>query len=148
MLISDKGIEFIAQHEALRLCPYIDVVGVPTIGYGNTYYEDGTRVKITDSCISEKRANKLFKIVLEGFVRFVGESVTQPLKQAQFDALVSFCYNVGKAAFKNSTLLKRVNASPDDKNIAYQFSRWNKGGGKVIRGLVNRRQAESDLYFS
>ena len=69
------------------------------------------------------------------------------LTSNQFSALVSFAYNVGLGALKSSTLLKRVNANPCDEDIKRQFMRWNKGGGRVLKGLTKRRQSESDLYF-
>ena len=70
------------------------------------------------------------------------------LNQGQYDALISFIYNVGFANFLSSTLLKKIRINPGDPSIAYEFSRWNKASGKILQGLVKRRKAESDLYFS
>ncbi|MDG3582060.1 lysozyme [Galbibacter pacificus] len=147
MKVSKKGIQAIKKHEALRLCPYLCPSEIPTIGYGNTFYEDGRKVALNDDCISEERANRLFLYVLYGFEQYVNQKVTKTLLQGQFDALVSFCYNVGKGAFASSTLLKKVNVNPFDENIKYQFSRWNKSNGKVLKGLVKRRKEEAEMYY-
>lgn len=148
MNTSNNGIEMIKVYEDLSLKPYLCPAKIPTIGYGNTYYEDGTKVKITDKPITIKRAESLFYITLFGFEMAVNKYVTSKINQNQFDALVSFAYNVGIGNFKSSTLLKKVNLKPLDDNIAYQFSRWNKSKGKVLNGLTKRRKEESNLYFS
>ena len=80
------------------------------------------------------------------FSRWVVHCV-DTLTQNQFDALVSFCYNVGPANLKASTLLKKVNANPNDETIREELKKWNKGGGKVLKGLTRRREAEANLYF-
>jgi lysozyme len=148
MNLSENGIEFIKKHEGLRLKPYLDSVGVPTIGYGNTFYEDGIRVKLTDNKISKGRADELFYFILLSFESEVSKYVKSKINQNQFDALVSFSYNVGIGNLKKSTLLKKVNINPKDVNIIYQFGRWNKAKGKVLKGLTKRRKEESLLYFS
>lgn len=148
MKTSKKGIELIKRYESLKLEPYLCPAGVPTIGYGNTYYEDGTKVKITDKPITKDRAESLFYITLFGFEIAVNKYVLSDINQNQYDALVSFAYNVGIGNFKASTLLKRVNSNPNDIDIAYQFSRWNKSNKKVLKGLTRRRKEESELYFS
>ena len=75
------------------------------------------------------------------------ETQEMNLRQCQFDALVSFCYNVGGNAFSGSTLLKKVKANPDNPSIRDEFGRWIYAGGRVSSGLVNRREAEADMYF-
>ena len=144
---SEHAYETIKRHEGLRLNAYQDVAGVWTIGYGNTYYPDGKRVKAGD-VISLARAVELFKWTVDSFAERILAHITTPLNQNQFDALVSFAYNVGVAAFKNSTLLRKVNANPCDPAIRDQFMRWNKAGGKIVNGLTVRRKQEADLYFS
>ena len=148
MKTSEKGIELIKFYEKLKLKPYLCPAGVPTIGYGNTYYEDGTKVKMTDKPITKERAVSLLFITLFGFEMAVNKYVLSKINQNQFDALVSFAYNVGVWNFRSSTLLKKVNLNPFDKDIAYQFSRWNKSKGKVLNGLTKRRKKEAELYFS
>jgi lysozyme len=85
--------------------------------------------------------------MLDRYERGVNRYVTSNINENQFSALVSFAYNCGLGALKSSTLLKRVNANPNDENISYQFSRWNKAGGRVLKGLTKRRIDEDKLYF-
>ena len=146
--ISDKGLALIKQFEGLKLKPYLCSANVPTIGYGSTYYEDGTKVKLTDPQITEQRASGLLLNVLKHYEKSVDTFTRDDINQNQFDALVSFSYNVGTNALKNSTLLKLVNANPEDQFIREQFLRWNKAGGRALKGLTKRRSAEADLYFS
>jgi len=143
-----KGVELIKSFEGLRLKPYLCSAKVPTIGYGNTFYENGTKVKLTDPAITEERAVELLKHILISFEKYVDSYCRDDVNQNQFDALVSFCYNVGPANLKNSTLLKKVNENPNDPTIRDQFMRWNKAGGRALKGLTRRREAEANLYFS
>ena len=141
MRTSRKGIEFIKAHEGLRMNAYLCPAGVPTIGYGHTY-----NVKMGDR-ITEKQAERFLigdLIVAETEINRYGFDLTQN----QFDALVSFVYNVGAGNFRSSTLLKRLKANPNDPDIANQFKRWVYGGGKVLPGLVRRRNEEAKLYFT
>jgi lysozyme len=121
---------------------------IPTIGYGNTYYPDGKRVTLLDKDITKQQAFDMFKEVANRFAKRVDTLVTSNLNQNQFNALVSFAYNVGTGNFSSSTLLKKVNKNPDDLTIKDEFLRWNKAGGKVLNGLTNRRNEEAILYFS
>lgn len=147
MNTSEHGKDIIKEHEAFRSKPYYCSSGVATIGYGNTYYADGRKVRITDAPITREEAESLFDIVLCVYEDIVRDHVTAELTQNQFDALVSFVYNIGEGNFSKSTILKKINANPNDAKIAYEFSRWNKSGGKVSRGLSSRRKQEADLYF-
>lgn len=145
--ISDKGIDFIAKEEGLILHPYKDAVGIPTIGIGNTYYENGERVKMTDPPITKERAKKLFKNVVQHYEAAVWSVTRDDINQNQFDALVSLAYNIGIPGFKGSTVLKRVNTNPSDPRIRQAFELWRNAGSK--KGiLLGRRQREADLYFS
>jgi lysozyme len=148
MRISQNGINLIKKFEGFRSSPYLCSAGVPTIGYGATYYENGTRVKLSDSPISEEWAEVLLKRLLVHYEVGVDSMTRDDITQNQYDALVSFAYNVGLTNFKNSTLLKRVNANPKDLDITNQFMKWIRAGGKVIRGLISRRRVEAQLYFS
>lgn len=143
--ISENGKNLIKEFEQCRLKAYLDSVGIPTIGWGNTFYQDGTKVKLGDK-ISQQQADTLFDTVVSRFADKVSSLTTQ-LNQNQFDALVSFAYNVGVNALANSTLLKKINKNPLDSSIRNEFLRWNKAGGKVLKGLTKRRKRESDLYF-
>lgn len=146
--IGKQGLDLIKRFEGFSAKPYLCPAGVPTIGYGATYYEDGTKVKLTDPHITEERGLELLRNVLKTYERAVDSYSRDDITQNQFDALVSFSYNVGTQALKNSTLLKRLNANPLDPDIRVQFMRWNKAGGVILKGLTKRRQAEADLYFS
>lgn len=143
MKISNTGINLIKGFEDLRLKAYDDGVGVWTIGYGTTSI-NGVKVKKGDTCTAEQ-AKAYMAQDLKKFESAVNTAVKVPLNQNQFDALVSLTYNIGIGAFKDSTLLKKLNAK-DFKGAAAQFDRWNKGGGKVMQGLVNRRAKERNLF--
>ena len=141
--MSENGIKHLMQSEGVRLKPYLDTVGIPTIGVGNTFYEDGSRVKMTDHPITEKRAMELFKWVLRQFELTVYTNTRDDINQNQFDALVSFTYNVGQQAFKKSTLLRRINARASDQSIENAFMMWNKP-----KEIIGRRKREVKLYFT
>lgn len=146
MNVSEEGIKHLKKVEGFRNNPYLDSKGVPTIGYGFTYYPFGGRVKMTDKAITLKEAEGILKQLLDSFKTHVDNEVTSELNQNQFDALVSFCYNVGKTAFSESTLLKKVNNDPNDPTISDEFKKWKYSGGKVIKGLIKRRNQEIYLY--
>lgn len=147
MDISIYGLRLLAKHEGLSLKAYKCPAGVWTIGYGNTFYEDGTKVKEGD-IITRQRAEDLLRIIANDFAKNVKALVKQPLTLEKFDALVSFAYNVGVGNFAKSTLLKKVNANPLDPTIRAEFEKWNKANGRVLKGLVTRRKEEADLYFT
>ena len=151
MKASKKGLDIIKKYEGFRNAPYLCPANVPTIGFGSTFYEDGSSVTLEDEPITRARAVELLKNVLNKYEEELNYSVTSVINQNQFDALVSFVYNVGTVNFFTSTLLKRVNNNPNDKDIAYQFKRWNKarvnGTLTVLKGLKRRRNEEAYLYF-
>ena len=146
--IGNSGIKLIKQFEGFKAKPYLCPANVPTIGYGNTFYSDGRKVKLTDPEISEATADTLLRSVLVSFEQYVDSFCRDDINQNQFDALVSFCFNLGPTNLRNSTLLKKVNANPKDPNIRTEFMKWTRAGGKVLPGLVRRREAEANLYFS
>ena len=147
LAISQKGLELISQFEGLSLKPYLDAVNIPTIGYGSTFYEDGTKVTMGDSEITKERALLLLRNVVQKFEKSVTTSVKVPINQNQFDALMSLVYNIGTGNFNNSTLLKLLNANKYEE-AANEFLKWNKAGGKVLAGLMNRRQKEMELFLT
>jgi lysozyme len=146
--ISSRGLDLIKSFEGFRAAPYMCPAMVPTIGYGATYYENGTRVKMTDPPISDDRAESLLRTTLTTYEKAVDSMTRDDISQLQFDALVSFAFNLGVNALRGSTLLKKVNTNPGDPAIAAEFAKWVNGGGKKLPGLVRRREAESKLYFS
>jgi lysozyme len=147
MILNNKGYLFITKHEGLKLKPYLCPAKIPTIGYGNTYYANGKRVTLLDKQITKQEAFEMFKEIADKFAKRVDTLVSSNITQNQFNALVSFAYNVGTGNFASSTLLKKVNKNPDDLTIKAEFLKWNKANGKVINGLTNRRIEEADLYF-
>lgn len=146
--VSKTGLDLIKKYEGFRANPYKCPAGVPTIGYGATYYPNGKRVKMTDPPITEKIATGMLKEMLVRFEKAVDTYCVDTINQNQFDALVSFAYNVGTNALKNSTLLRKLNVDPNDPTIRDEFMRWVRANGKKLKGLVTRRKEEADLYFS
>lgn len=141
MKISQKGISLIKKFEGCKLMAYKCPAGVWTIGYGHTGSSVGPNVKIT-----QEIADKILKQDLIVHSNNVSKLVKVPLTQNQFDALVSFEFNVGFGALKNSTLLKLLNQKKY-KEAAAQFDRWIYANKKVLQGLVKRRAEEKALYL-
>jgi lysozyme len=146
MKLNEKGIKLMHEFEGLKLTAYLCPAKKWTIGYGNTYYESGRPVKEGDT-ITKERAEKLFESIANDFAIRVRSLLKVTLNENQFSALVCFTYNVGVANLRPSTLLRKVNASPNDPTIFAEFLKWNKAGGKVLSGLTRRRQAEANLYY-
>jgi lysozyme len=141
--IGKKGLDLIKSFEGLRLTSYLCAANVVTIGYGST----GKHVK-KGMVITEDYANRLLLEDVSRFQKAVNKMVTSNISQNQFDALVSFAFNLGEGALQKSTLLKKVNANPMDASITGEFAKWNKAGSKVLAGLTRRRESEAKLYFS
>ena len=146
--LSQKGLELIKSFEGLSLKPYVCAGGINTIGYGSTYYTNGKKVTLQDKPITKEQAEELIKHSLSTYEKAVDSFCRDDISQSQFDALVSFAYNLGTDALQKSTLIKKVNANPQDPTIKAEFLKWNKAGGRALAGLTKRRQAEADLYFS
>lgn len=140
MKISDKGINLIKRFEGLELTAYKCPADIWTIGYGHT-----KDVK-QGQTITEQQAVEFLKQDLQVFEKAVNAQNLN-LTQNQFDALVSFTYNVGAGNLQKSTLLKKAKLNVNDPSIAQEFAKWNKGGGRILPGLVKRRESESKLYF-
>ena len=139
MKLGERGTEILKYFEGCKLTAYQDSVGVWTIGYGHTkgVYDGMT--------ITQDQAEQMLLSEREEYEGYIENMVTVPLTQNQFDALVVWVYNLGPTNFKNSTLLKELNAG--NYNAAGQeITRWNKAGGKVLAGLVKRREAEAELF--
>lgn len=147
MKTGQAGIDLIKKFEGLQLKPYLCPAGIPTIGYGSTLYPDGTRVKTTDKPITKDKAADILRATLGSYERAVNNLVKVPLTQNQFDALVSFTYNVGGVNLADSTLLKLLNKK-DYAGAAKEFDKWTKAKGKVLPGLVVRRDDEQKLFLT
>jgi len=146
MRASEACLRLIKKFETFRSAPYRCPSGVPTIGFGSTKYESGKAVSMTDPEITVARALALLGVTILEYEGAVNRLVLVPLKQCQFDALVSLTYNIGARNFGDSTLLKKLN----DGNYTaanFEFKRWNKGGGVVLPGLESRREVESALFM-
>lgn len=148
MVISKHGIELIKKHEGWRNNPYLCPAKIPTVGYGFTYYKDGTRVSLGDGPMTLREGEELLKHILNEFEGYVNSYVKVDLTHNQFDALVSFCYNLGPDNFSDSTLLKKINNNPSDPSIEDEFGKWIYAGGTKVKGLVKRRAYEWSLYNS
>ncbi|BBS37867.1 lysozyme [Enterobacter cloacae] len=146
MQTSDKGISLIKEFEGCKLTAYRDSVGVWTIGYGWTQPVDGKPIR-AGMTIKQETAERLLKTGLVSCENDVSRLVKVGLTQGQFDALVSFTYNLGAQSLSTSTLLRKLNAG-DYAGAADEFLRWNKAGGKVLNGLTRRREAERALFLS
>ena len=146
MQTSDKGIALIKQFEGCKLTAYQDSVGVWTIGYGWTKPVDGKPIR-AGMTIKRETAERLLKTGLVSYENDVSRLVKVDLTQGQFDALVSFTYNLGARSLSTSTLLRKLNAG-DYAGASDEFLRWNKAGGKVLNGLTRRREAERALFLS
>lgn len=145
MKTSQVGIDLISSFEDTKLKAYDDGVGVWTIGTGTIVYPNGVKVKKGDTCTLEQ-AKTYFAHDLKKFEQTVNDLVVVPISQNQFDALVSLTYNIGSGAFTKSTLLRKLNAK-DYQGAADQFLVWIRGGGKVLKGLERRREAERALFI-
>jgi len=147
MKLDVNGINLLADLEGLKLKAYKCPAGIWTIGLGNTFYADGSRVKEGD-IITKEEAYYLFHLIATKFEKTINDNVKKPLTQNQFNSLFCFCYNVGQTAFVNSTLLRLININPSDANIAKEFLKWNKIAKIPSKGLTNRRIKESALYYT
>lgn len=144
MKTSQIGIDLIKHFEGFIAKPYLCPAKIPTIGYGSTKYADGKKIKLTDKPITELQAVELLKSTLSVYEKIVLNKVKVLLKQCQFDALVSHTYNTGGS----NTLFNLINNEANDESIKKWFeTKYITGGGKVLKGLIERRKAESKLYF-
>lgn len=139
MTISEEGKSLIKKFEGCELTAYKCAAGVPTIGYGHI-----KGVSMGDT-ITQEEADEMFNHEMKEYETYVNTAVTVPLSQNQFDAIVSWVFNLGNGNLKASTMLKVIN-SGDHAGVPAQIKRWNKAGGKVLEGLIRRREAEALLY--
>jgi lysozyme len=154
MKMSENGKRLLSEWEGVETRVYRDVAGLPTIGVGHLLTKDemtsgkiwirGAPVDYANG-LTQQQVMDLLGQDLEKFEQTVNESVKVQLNQNQFDALVSFTFNVGPNAFKNSTLLKLLNQS-QYQEVPNQLRRWVYAGGQIVRGMVNRRENEIKLW--
>jgi len=157
MKVNKAGLDLLHEFESCELAAYKCPAGVWTIGWGNTFYEDGKPVKQGDT-ITQARADQLFENILSRFEDMAKRAITAKVNENQFSAFVSALYNIGHGSpnksglirLRNgqpSTLLRRLNFNPNDPLIRDAFMSWISPGTAFERGLRRRRAAEADLYF-
>lgn len=147
--LDQAGLNLIKQFEGCILHPYLDQVGIPTIGFGQTYYPaTGKKVTMQDPPITRQQADEMFLVMLKPYELAVYSTTRDDITQNNFNALVSLTYNIGTAGFKTSTVHRLVNEGIADERLEAAFLMWKKAGGKVVQGLINRRKKEYQVYIS
>lgn len=147
MRISQKCENKLKEYESLQLNAYACPAGVLTIGWGHTGLVDGKKIEL-GMAITKAKAQELFEQDIAAVENpLANEPFANRFSQGQWDALVSFIYNVGWGNYKKSTLRKRINEDIHHADIPNQFRRWNKANGKVLAGLVKRREWEIEQYL-
>ena len=147
MKIDKAGLDLIKQFEGFSSKPYLDIAMVPTIGYGTTHY-DTRAVSLDDPEISQSTAEYLLRTQVDDtYSKAVNHYTRVKINQNQFDALVSFTYNLGAGSLKHSTLLRYLNEGHYDM-AAGEFHKWSHANGRVSKGLLARRNKEKELFLA
>ena len=145
--VSNNYVVLVQESESFVGHPYLDSVGVPTIGYGTTHYPNGKKVSLSDPGIDKAKAVEyLLYETTQEIEPNLNRMVKVTINQNQFDALADFCYNLGWPALEKSTLLKKLNAG-DFVGAKAEFAKWDKAGGKPLLGLTKRRAKEAALFL-
>jgi lysozyme len=144
MKTSRAGLDLIKKFEGCKLTAYRDPVGILTIGWGHTT-KAGLPKVLPGLKITQAQADDILASDLVKFEVAVDRAVTVPMRQNQFDAMVSLCFNIGPTAFAASSVARNINAGRSDK-AGNSFLLWTRSGGKVLPGLVRRRNAEKALF--
>ena len=153
MKISENGLKLIQEFESFVNAPYLDSARVWTIGYGSTYYPNGKSVTGRDKPITREYAETIQRhVISKDFEPVINELLEKEIasgfvNQNMYDAIVSLAYNIGVSGFKRSSVL-RLLKQDDKRNAGNAFLLWNMAGGKVLRGLVRRREKERKLFLS
>ena len=147
MSVNKATLDLIKQYEGCKLTAYQDIVGIWTIGYGTTAAAGLGIEPAKGMTITQERAEDLLRQGVEKFATTVDAMITAKVNANQFGATVSLSYNIGPTALAKSTVLRELNAGNYDKAAA-AFRMWNKAGGQVVKGLVNRREAEIKLFLT
>lgn len=140
--------DLIIKFEGYRSKAYLCPAKVWTIGYGTTVYPDGKKVSKGDVTNKEQALSYLEYDIIHDRIPAIRKCVTARLSLNMICALISFAYNVGNAALSKSTLVKKLNAGEPKEVVAQQFDKWVRGGGRVLPGLVKRREAEKTLFLA
>ena len=153
MKISENGLKLIQEFESFVNAPYLDSARVWTIGYGSTYYPNGKPVTGRDKPITRGYADTIQRhVIATDFEPVINELLKREIAngfvtQNMYDALISLTYNIGVNGFKRSSVLRLLKQG-DKENASNAFLLWNTAGGKVLKGLVNRRKKERELFLS
>lgn len=153
MKISENGLKLIQEFESFENAPYLDSARVWTIGYGSTYYPNGKPVTGRDKPITREYAETIQRnVISKDFEPVINELLEKEIasgfvNQNMYDAIISLAYNIGVNGFKRSSVLRLLKQG-DKQNAADAFLLWNKADGKVLKGLVNRRKKERELFLS
>ena len=153
MKISENGLKLIQEFENFEAKPYLDSARVWTIGYGSTYYPNGKPVTGRDKPITREYAETIQRnVIATDFEPVINELLEKEIAsgfitQNMYDAIISLAYNIGVNGFKKSSVLRLLKQG-DKENAGNAFLLWNKAGGKVLKGLVNRRKKERELFLS
>ena len=145
MKINEKGLEIVKYYEGCSLAVYRCPSGIPTIGFGSCYDPGGNRITMDYQNITTDEAEKFLVYGLRTSENAVARLVTAPLNANQFSSLVSFVYNVGSGNFQRSAMRMQINRG-SFVDASNEFWKWRRGGGKILRGLVNRRREECLLF--
>jgi len=141
------GLEVIKSFEGWSATPYLCPADIPTIGYGSTWGMNGKRITMKHRAITKPEGDDLVRRELGHIERAIDVLITASLNQNQYDALVSFAYNLGTGNLQASTLRRKINLEDYD-GAADEFPKWRKAGGRVLPGLVRRRAVERELFVS
>lgn len=148
MIPSANFYRLLIQFEGLKLKAYLDSADIATIGIGTIIYPGGAKVAISDTCTNEQAMEWARHDAEAMALKLTAIIVPSDLHPHQFDALLLLMYNIGARALSRSTVLKRVKAGASEDLVRAAWLMWNKAGGKIIPGLINRRNKELDLFFS
>ncbi|MDA1100828.1 MAG: lysozyme [Proteobacteria bacterium] len=147
MRTNEAGLAIIKHFEGFSSVPYLDPIGIPTIGYGSIWGLDRARLTMTHPDISEGDGEILLARMLHHTEKAVRRLIRVPLSEGQFSALVSFTYNLGSGRMQASTLRMKANRG-DMAGAADEFPKWRRAGGRILRGLVRRRAEERALWLA
>ena len=147
MKVSDKCVNMIKHHEGFVRKPYQDPIGLWTVGVGHLIGDGKKLPKEWNKEFTDEEVDNILCEDLERFEIGIQRLTKVPLTQSQFDALVSFSFNVGLGNFQSSTLRSKLNRG-DYEGASNEFPKWRKAGGKILKGLVRRRADERNLFLS
>ena len=144
----DLAAGIIKHFEGFRQSPYLCQASVPTIGWGQTFYESGKRVTLKDRPITQERADALLLLEIDRIIgQLEAKYLEEELPPNKMATIIQFCYNLGLGKFQASTLRKVINSGDWDR-VPKELMKWNKAAGKVVKGLVRRRTAEVQLWMA